>query len=79
MTDEPLKRKRGRPPKPKPPVMLKQPHSMTGGRGPSPLVGVRLPPELHEKLKIYAEEHAHPTLSAAAREILEIKLAEIGE
>lgn len=48
---------------------------MSGGNGPSPLVGVRLPPEVHAKLLKYADDRGHPTISAAARDIIEIWLA----
>lgn len=49
---------------------------MSGGKGPSPLIGVRLPLEIHAKLKAFAEDRGHPTMPAAAREIIEIWLVD---
>ncbi len=69
-------RKRGRPPKQRQPLSPKQPKSMTSGQGPSPVLSVRLPPHVHEKLKAFAEDRGHPTLSAAGRDIIEIWLVD---
>lgn len=72
---KPIRASRARPPKVKPGPGLKQPRSMTGGRGASPTVSLRLPPEVHQKLIEFAEDRGHPTISAAARDIIEIWLA----
>lgn len=76
-------KKRGRPPKPKaspaPPKILKQPQSMSGGHGDSPVVCLRLPQATHDALRAFMRANQFPTISAAARAVIEGHFAKPGD
>lgn len=75
--------KRGRPPKPKAsppaPKILKQPQSLSGGNGDSPVVCLRLPQGAHDALREYQRANRFPTISAAARALIEGHFAKPGD